>query len=205
VTRFLLAGGSLSALMGTALIFPVVLARSESGAVSPVGIVVIAVACILIACGLTAVVVGIRQGHGSGLPGSVRTAVAANIIFLGFFALESSDRVVRQGGNIVYWSTYLFLPALLLFYGLLTARPWAWWLFRGVAALGTLWFLAFVAMSPFAHLQSHGVPVPWYGRIYVAGVSLVFAGTLAGAFWSLGRPETRSYFRLTRFNGNATA
>jgi hypothetical protein len=74
-----------------------------------------------------------------------------------------------------------------------------------VAALGTLWFLGFVAMSPFANLHSHGVPVPWYGRIYVASVSLVFAITLAGAFWSLGLPETRRYFRLTRVERNAIA
>jgi hypothetical protein len=60
-------------------------------------------------------------------------------------------------------------------------------------------------MSPFAHLQSHGVPVPWYGRIYVAVVSLVFASTLAGAFWSLGRPETRNYFGVNPLARNAIA
>jgi len=191
--------------MGAALIMPVVFARTESGAWSRVGIGVLSVGCILIACGVVAFVAGLRQRQSSGLPSGVRTAVAANILFLAFFALESSDRLVRQNGNFVYWSTYLFLPALLLFYGLLTARPWAWWIFRGVAALGTLWFLGFVVMSPFAKLQSHGVPVPWYGRIYVATVSLVLAGTLAAAFWSLGLPETRSYFRLTRIERNATA
>ena len=191
--------------MGAALVMPVALDRTENGVVSPIGIAVLAVACVLIVFGTVALLLGLRRSHGAGLPGGVRTAIAANILFLAFFALESSDRFVRQGGNIVYWSTYLFLPAFVLFCGLLRARPWAWWTFRGASALGTLWFLAFVAMSPFAHLQSHGVPVPWYGRIYVAVVSLVFASTLAGAFWSLGRPEARSYFGLKSLARNAIA
>lgn len=200
-----MAGGSLATLMGVALVMPVALDRSGNGVVSPIGIVVLALACLLVVCGIVALVVGLQRPHAAALPRSVRTAVAVNILFLAFFGLESSDRLVRQGGNIVYWSTYLFLPAFVLLYGLLKARPWAWWTFRAAAALGTLWFLAFVAMSPFAKLQSHGVPVPWYGRIYVAVVSLVFASTLAAAFWSLGRPETRSYFGLNPIARNATA
>lgn len=206
MTRFLVAGGSLAALMGTALILPVVVARIESGVLSRLGIGVISVGCSLVACGMTAVLASFRQRHGSGMPSGVRAAVAANVLFLAFFALEFSDRLVRQDGRIVYWTTFLFPPALLLFCGLLTARPWAWWTFRGAAALGTLWFLGFVAVIPFASLQGHGgVPVPWQGRVYMACVSLVFAGVLAGAFWSLGRPETRNYFRLTRIERNATA
>lgn len=198
MTRFFVAGGSLAALMGTALILPVVVARIESGVLSRLGIGVISVGCSLVACGMTAVVVGFRQRHGSVMPSGVRAAVAANVLFLAFFALELSDRLVRQDGRIIYWSTFLFLPALLLFCGLLTARPWAWWTFRGAAALGTLLFLGFVAVIPFASLRGHGgVPVPWQGRVYMACVSLVFAGVLAGAFWSLGRPETRNYFGLS--------
>jgi hypothetical protein len=196
VTRFFVAGGALATLMGAALMLPVIAARIESGAVSPVAIGVIAVSCALIACGITAVVVSFRQPHRSIMPSGVRSAVAANVLFLAFFALELSDRLVRQDGRIVYWSTFLFLPALLLFYGLLTARPLAWWTFRGVAALGVVWFLGFVAVIPFVNLQRQGMPVPWQGRVYMASVSVVFAGILAGAFWSLGRAETRNYFRL---------
>ena len=204
VTRFFVAGGTLATLMGAALILPVVAARIESGTVSPVGIGVIAVSCALIVCGMTAVVVSLRQPHRSIMPSGVRSAVAANVLFLAFFALEFSDRLVRQDGRIVYWSTFLFLPALLLFYGLLTARPLAWWTFRGVAALGVVWFLGFVAVIPFVNLQSQGVPVPWQGRVYMACVSIAFAGILAGAFWSLGRAETRNYFHLARIEGKAT-
>lgn len=196
--RILVAAGSSAAMMGVGLICPVVFSRIESGALSRVGVAVLAVGCVFVASGIVAVLVGLSQRNDSGLHRGVSTAVAANILFLAFFALESSDRLVRQGGNFVYWSTYLFLPTLLLFYGLLTARPWAWWIFRGVAALGTLWFLGFVLISPFANLQSHGMVIPWYGRIYVASVSLVLAATLAGAFWSLGLSETRRYFRLTQ-------
>ena len=203
VTRFFVACGTLATLMGTALMLPVVAARIESGTVSPVAIGVIAVSCGLIACGITAVVVSLRQSHRSIMPSGVRSAVAANVLFLAFFALELSDRLVRQDGRIVYWSTFLFLPALLLFYGLLTARPLAWWTFRGVAALGVVWFLGFVAVIPFVKLQSRGLPVPWQGRVYMACVSVVFAGILAGAFWSLGRAETRNYFHLARIERKA--
>jgi hypothetical protein len=126
----------------------------------------------------------------------VRAAVAANVFFLAFFALELSDRLVRQNGRIFYWTTFLFPPALLLFCGLLAARRWAWWIARGAFAFVALWFLGFVAVIPFANLSTEAGPVPWYGRLYMMGVSLAFAGILAGAFWALGRPETRTYFGL---------
>jgi len=203
-TRFFVAGGTLATLLGSALLLPVVAARIESGTITPIGIGVIAVSCGLIACGMTAVVVSFRQPNRSIMPSGVRSAVAANVLFLAFFALELSDRLVRQDGRIVYWSTFLFLPALLLFYGLLTARPLAWWTFRGVAALGVVWFLGFVALIPFVNLQRDGVPVPSQGRVYMACVSVAFAGILAGAFWSLGRPETRNYFHLAGIERNAT-
>jgi xanthine/uracil/vitamin C permease (AzgA family) len=204
VTRFFVAGGALATLMGVGLMLPVIAALIESGSVSPVAIGVITVSSGLIACGVTAVVVGLRQLRRSAMPSGVRSAVAANVLFLAFFALEFSDRLVRQDGKIVYWSTFLFLPALLLFCGLLTARPLAWWTFRGVAALGIVWFLGFVAIIPFVNLQRQGVSVPWQGRVYMASVSVVFAGILAGAFWSLGRAETRNYFRLAGIERNAT-
>jgi hypothetical protein len=137
------------------------------------------------------------------MPSGVRAAVAANVLFLAFFVLEFSDGLVRQGGRIVYWNAFLFPPALVLYYGLLSARRWAWWATRGLAAVSGLWFLVFVAVIPFADLRGEGGPVPWYGQVYMAGVSLVFAGILAGAFWSLGRPETRNYFGLVPMAASA--
>jgi hypothetical protein len=67
-----------------------------------------------------------------------------------------------------------------------------------VAALGVLWFLGFLVVVPFAPLQADGVPAPWYGRLYVAGVTLAFAGVFLAAFRALGRCETRNYFQRTR-------
>jgi hypothetical protein len=203
LTGFSVAAGWLAALMGITLILPVVVARIERGMLSRIGIAVLSVGFSLVACGMTAVLAGVRQRQGSGTPTGVRAAVAANILFLAFFALEFSDGLVRQDGRIAYWSTFLFLPALVLFCGLLTARRWAWWTFRGASALGTIWFLGFMVVIPFANLQGGGVSVPWQGRVYMVCVSLMFAGILAGAFWSLGRPETRNYFRLTRIERSA--
>ncbi len=168
----------------------------ERGQLTGIGIAVVSVGCVLIAGGVAAVWAGYRRRRGPVMPGGVRAAVAANVLVLAFCALELSDRLVRQDGRVFYWTTLLFLPALVLFGGLLAARPWAWWAFRVAAALGVLWFLGFVALIPFANLQADGVPAPWYGRMYMAGVSLAFAGVMGGAFWSLGRPETRSYFRF---------
>ena len=128
------------------------------------------------------------------MPSGVRAAVAANILFVAFFCLELSDRLVQRDGNLMYWTTFLLPLGLVLLWGLLTKKPWAWWTFRGVAGLGVVWFLGFLLMIPFAQLQSEGVPTPWYGRLYMAGVTLVFAGVLASAFWNLGLAETRSYF-----------
>ncbi len=147
--------------------------------------------------------------HGSGLRGlatqarlhhasGVRATVKANVVLLVFFALELSDRVVRQEGRIFYWSTLLFLPAGLLFCGLLAAQRWAWWISRGAFALGALWFLLFLAVIPFAPMQGGGGPVPWYGRLDMAGATLAFASILACAYRSLGQSETRRYFGLLR-------
>jgi hypothetical protein len=183
--------------MGAALIPPVVTDRWESGRMTGLGIGFIVAGGGLIACGATAAVLGLRQ-RAAAMPSGVRAAVAANALVLAFLALELSDRAVRQGGKLFYWTTFLFPPALLLFGGLVAARPWSWWVARGAAALGVLWFLGFLAVIPFAPLRADGVPAPWYGRVYVAGVTLAFAGVLAGAFRALGRPETRSYFGLAR-------
>jgi xanthine/uracil/vitamin C permease (AzgA family) len=205
VARYLLAGGLLAALMGAALIPPVLVARLESGEQTTLGIGIVSVGCGLVACGVTAVLMGFRQRVTSGMPSGVRASVAANVVFLAFFAFELSDRLVRPDGKLFYWTTFLLPPALLIFCGLLAARPWAWWTSRGAAALGVLWFLGFLLVIPFAPLQADGVPIPWYGRVYVASVTLAFAGILAVAYWSLGRPETRNYFGLIRTNGSATA
>jgi hypothetical protein len=192
--RHRLAGGALIAMLGVALVPPVLVARAEHGGFTPLGAAIIAMGGVLIACGASVVLAGWRQRRGPDMPTGVRAAVAVTVLFLAFFSLEFSDGLVRQDGRVFYWTTVLFAPVLLLLWGLLAARRWAWWIFRGATALGTLWFVAFTGMIPFANLHSGGVPVPWQGRVYMLCVSVAFAGTLAGAFWSLGRREARDYF-----------
>lgn len=198
MVRWLLAGGALCVSMGTALTIPAVTARVETGVFTPLGVAIISIAVALITTGLGALIMGFRQRRSSVIPSGARAALTANILFLAFFALELSDRLMRRDGQLGYWSTYLLLPALALFVGLVTAQSWAWWATRIATALGILWFLAFLALIPFAPLRTEGVPVPWYGRVYMTCVTLAFAGVLSGAFRSLGRPETRSYFGLGR-------
>jgi len=195
MARFLLAGGSASAMMGIALVVPIVASRLETGTLTGQGIGFLTAGCLLVASGVAAVAAGFRR-RPTGMPSGVRMAVAANVLILAFLALELSDRSVRQDGKLLYWTTFLLPPALLLFAGLVAGRAWSWWAARGAAAFGVLWFLGFLVAVPFAPLQADGVPAPWYGRVYVACVTVAFAAILAGAFRSLGRPEVRDYFRL---------
>jgi hypothetical protein len=203
MTRVLLTGGLLAALMGVGVIFPVAIARLVTGEFTWLSLGAGAAGCGLIVCGVVALLVGSMRPRGPAMPGGVRAALAANMLILAFCALELSDRLVRQDGQWIYWTTFLLPLALLLFYGLLSARRWAWWTTRILAALATLWFLAFVAVIPFADLHGETGPTPWYGRVYMAAVTLVFAAIMAAAYWSLGRPEARRYFGLVRQQGIA--
>lgn len=204
MARAFLPGGALAAMMGIALIVPVVAAQMETGKLTGLGIGFIAAGCGLIACGVAAVGAGFRW-HVTGMPSGVRAAVTANILVLAFLALELSDRSVRQEGKLFYWTTFLLPPALLLFAGLVAGRRWAWWAARGVAALGVLWFVGFLVVIPFAPLQANGVPTPWYGRLYMAAVTIIFALIFASAFRSLGRPEVRRYFAASQPEGSLAA
>lgn len=198
MARAFFAFGSLAILTAPALVFPVVVGWLEHGEVPGVGIGLGVVSCALLVLGVVAIWTGYRRRKGATMPSGVRAAITANILILSFFALELSDRLVRQEGKIVYWSTFLSLPALLLMCGLVAARPWAWWISRIATSLAALWFLVFIAVIPFASLHTDEGPTPWYGRVYMVCVSLAFAGVMYGAFWSLGRPATRSYFGTAR-------
>jgi hypothetical protein len=202
VTRRFRPGGLLIAI-GMALILPVVAAWIEKGGLTAKGIGFLTAGCGLIASGAIVTAVGFRQ-RTARMPSSVLAAVAANGLVLAFLALELSDRSVRQDGKLFYWTTFLLLPALLLYFGLVRARPWSWWVARGVAAIGVLWFLGFLVVLPFAPLQADGVPAPWYGRLYMAGVTVAFAAILAVAFRSLGCAESRSYFGLVQVEGDSS-
>lgn len=122
--------------------------------------------------------------------------MAGNGLFVSFCILEFSDGLFRQGGRMFYWTSILFLPALLLFCGQVLAHRWAWWAARIVTAIFTLWFVGFLLVIPFAHLHGSGGATPWWGRIYAAIVTLVFASISACAFRSLGRAEARTYYGI---------
>jgi hypothetical protein len=188
-----------------ALLLPLFPAWLEDGSLTGRAIGIVSLGGISIVCGLAAVVAGVRRWRGLIMPSAVRMAVTANILFLPFFALEISDGLVRRGGAIHPVSSALFAPTLLLLYGLLAARRWAWWLARGVSALVSLCFLGFIAVIPWADLHGEQGPVPWWGRLYMIGVSLVLGGILAGGFVALGRPAARSYFGPLQPKGSTVA
>lgn len=201
--RYLLACGWLALLMGAGLIPPVLIAAMRSDQPTSLGIAIASIGGLLIVLGIAAILRGARLSTGAALPSGVRMAIAANVLFLAFFALELSDRLIVRDGKVFYWSTFLLPPALVLFYGLIAARPWAWRIARGAAALGVAWFVGFLMLIPFAHLEANGVPTPWQGRLYMAVVTVAFAAILAAAFQALGRPETRRYFGVTHRHAGA--
>ncbi len=198
MTRLLLAGGSATVMVGVGLIFPAVVEWLEQGTISNLGVVVVSLAGVLVLCGLAALLLGFRRWGGFSMPAPVRAVVAGNILFLAFCALETSDGLLRQEGRIFYWTSVLFLPALLLHCGVLLARRWAWWTARGVTAIFVLCFAGFIVLIPFADLRGSDGPVPWWGRMYMVGVSLIFVSISAYAFHALGRTEAREYFGMSR-------
>lgn len=196
--RYLIGGGSLLALSGVAVLPPVIMARFEQQGLSKMGMAAGAIGFAMIVSGLLMVRRGRKNATEEAMPSAVRMAASGIAILAAFFALELCDRLVRQDGRIFYWSTFLLPPVLLLYVGLLARQRWAWWISRGFTGLAMLWFAGFIAVVPFAPLQNNGVPAPWYGRIYVAGVSLAFAAIFAVAWRSLAKPETRAYFGINR-------
>jgi hypothetical protein len=194
--RVLLISGVLCVALGAGGIFPVVVGWLGAGGIPRQGMVVLTVCLALIVGGIGVVgatVGGVRRA-GGWIPAPVRAVMTANVLFLAFCALELTDGLVYRGGRVFYWTAVLFVPALTVLYGQALAQKWAWWVARGLAAIAVLWFVGFLFVLPFAHLQANGVPTPWYGRLYMAGATVVFASIAAYAFYSLGSAEARRYF-----------
>jgi len=171
----------------------VFLDTAERGGPTSIGIGVASVGCVLVACGITAL---FRRRNQTNMPSGARLVVTANVLFLAFFSLEFSDLMVRQERKIIYWTNFLFPPGLILFWGLVTTRRWAWWMSRIIAVLGVIWFLGFSLLIPFGNIRRDGVPATWDQRAFMILLSLGFASVLICALWSIGRPETRRYFGL---------
>ncbi len=202
MNRLLLVNGVLGAAMGTACMPPVIVTWLERGALEPEGYAVVALGFILVMSGMWAVCVCFRRGHmtSASIPAPVRAVIAANVFFLAFCALETSDGLLRQGGRIFYWTSLLFIPALVVLYGQVLAHCWAWWVARTLTAMSTFWFVGFIALIPFVEVRgSGGAAVPWWGRVYMAAVTLVFAGVSAYAFHALGRGDARRFFSLAAY------
>jgi hypothetical protein len=200
MARLRIVSGLLGVSMGIGGMTPAIVRWLGAGAIDRAGCWVIAVALSLVVCGIAGIVSGfrVRDAESAALPSAVRAAIVCNVLFLAFCALEASDGLLRQGGRIMYWTTALFAPALVLLYGQVLAQRWAWWVARAVAAIAAVWFLGFIVLIPFANLQSAGQPVPWQGRLYMTAVSLVFASIAIHAFRSLGRTDARKHFGLTQ-------
>ncbi len=197
MTRLLRAGGASTVLVGVGLLLPALVARLEERATATLGGVVVLLAGVLILGGSIALLRGFRRPGGAPMPAPVRAVVTANCLFLAFCALETSDRLLRQEGRIFYWTTFLLVPALLLLCGVFWGQRWAWWAMRVVTVVFALVFVGVLGLVPFADLRGNDGPVPWWGRIHVAGLTLLFASTSAYVFYALGRAEARSYFGMS--------
>jgi hypothetical protein len=194
MTRPMIVLGVLAVGFGVAVIIPALPEYLSRGFFSGLAAMVVALGVLLIVAGGATGLVAFRRSRDEAMPAPVRATVMATILFLSFCALEFSDGLLRQDGRIFYWTSVVFLPALGLLYGLVSAHRWAWRVARIVAAFAILWFAGFIVLIPFVDLRTDGVPVPWQGRLYMAGVSLFFASTAAYAFRSLGRAEAKQYF-----------
>lgn len=130
------------------------------------------------------------------MPSPIRLAILINLLFLAFCSLEFADGVVRQEGRVFYWTSVLFLPALAILFGLVSAQRWAWWMARGFAITGSIFFAGMIAAIPFGDLRSQGQPVGPAGRGWMIAVTSIFFGAVVLVFRALGKAETRGYFDM---------
>jgi hypothetical protein len=184
-----LVGGA-TALIGLGLLVPAIVAWREQGDMPLLGVAVLVPGALLMACGAGAAALGGLRTRGRPIPASVLAALIVNAVFLALFALEISTGLARQGG-VVAKSLFFFPPGVLLFWGLLGGRRWAWHLGRWSSLAFALLFLGVAcAVCAFRPTDAHG-PV-W---VWIACVSAVLGSVLfVGGFCALGRSSARRYF-----------
>jgi len=190
----ILFGGILSLASGAAALVPLAASFFGGDTMGRPAVMVLSLAVILMLAGAVMITKGRRQRVGAAVPPPVRAAILGNILFLAFFVLEFSDGLLRQHGRVFYWTSVLFVPALLLFYGLVSGRNWAWWTARGVAAILILWFVAFIVIIPFGDFKRGSEVTPWYGRLYMMAFTLLLGSVVFAIFRALGSGEARRYF-----------
>jgi hypothetical protein len=125
------------------------------------------------------------------MPRSVLVAASVVILFLALLALEISVGWVRHGGAIAR-SLFVFPLVLVLLWGILTHRRWAWLAARGSALLCALIFSGVGVLA--CILQ----PGDQYGAVWVwiATVSFVLASILSAGFFALGLRSAKAHYRL---------
>jgi hypothetical protein len=185
--------GILSLASALGALVPVAANYVGDGEVNGLGTIILSVAAVLLMIG--GVMVGKGWPQRAVVPAPVRAAIFGNTLFIAFFVLELSDGLLRQHGRVFYWTSVLFVPALLMFHGLVSGRAWAWWTARAATALLILWFAAFMVFIPFGHLKRGSEVTPWYGRLYMMVFTLVLASVVAAMFRALGSGEARRFFR----------
>jgi hypothetical protein len=179
--------GAAIALVGLGLALPAVTSWQEQGAMSSLAYAMLVPVGILLACGIAGVALGLGRSRRMPLPASVLGAVLINALFLGFFALETSSGLAREGGTIAR-SLFFFPPALLLFWGLVAGRRWAWHAARWSGLLFALAYLGISAVVCLLQPADQDGPV-W---IWIAAVGVVLGSF--GGFHALARPSARRYF-----------
>ncbi len=198
-SRLLTVCGALCMSMGVTCLVPAYFEWSGGVNLAGTGKTVVWLGATLILGGAVSVILGLRKGRGDvRIPGPVRSAIFVNILFLGFCAMEFSDGLLRQGGRVFYWTSVLFLPALMLLFGLVSARRWAWWSARCLAVVFALWCLGFAFLIPFTDLRAQGESVPPWGRVYMICVTLLMGGASVYAFRELGNARALEYFKTEK-------
>ncbi len=182
--------GLASVLVGLGLALPAIVGWQEQGAMSPPSYAMLVPAVFLLACGSGITFLGLRRPRRCSVPASVLGAVLVNALFLALFALEISDTVARRGG-IVAKSWFFFPPALILFWGLVAGRRWAWHLVRwGSLGFALLYFGVSIVACVLQPMDQQG-PL-W---IWIASVGVVLGSLLLiGGFYALGLPSARRHF-----------
>src|SRR4051794_6574870 len=121
MSRIIPVSGLLAMASGAAWLIPALAAWLERGPLGGQDCAIASFGLVLILGGMTAVWWGFRELRLAAIPAPVRASIAGNGLFIAFFMLEFSDGFIRSGRSIFYWTSALFLPALVLFYGQLTA------------------------------------------------------------------------------------
>jgi hypothetical protein len=186
--------GVLASAFGVALAIPAGAAYVSAGELPGSGVGIVVLSVLLVLVGVVWIFTGRRDAPAGITPAPVRAAIMGNILMLSFFVLEFSDGLIRQDGRVFYWTSVLFLPALVLLYGLVRAQRWAWWVARVAVAALALWFAVFLVAVPFVDLRRDGVPVPWWGRVYMMTFTLLLGGAMVYVFRALGSRDARAYF-----------